>query len=364
MPRIHGYLIVLLCVLATALLSDCPSSDRPIVIRIQDSEQAANQDRTPERILADAREEGTLSWYTSLKREEAQAFIDRFQAKYPSIHVELRRSGTFEIEGIVRKEITEGTVNADVIHVLDASFFETLASEGNLDKYDPPEANAIPGEYRKEGQWTTARLVTLGMAYDSHRLSPAQAPRTWRALMDERWRNKIGIKDVSTAGAAYAQYYFMRDRYGAYYWERLAELGTDVYDAEPELLAALRSGKIQVAAGVALGRPAANDRIRLVGPGDGLPVVVGPVAIIKGARHPNAARIFADYMLSHEGQAAMRDLTGAYSPRSDVQPPKGLQPLSKLTLLQPPRGWGEYLEDQDALQSEFSDLFVLGEEPE
>lgn len=358
------WLLISLCVIAAAILSGCPAREDGITIKIQDKNEAANASRSAEAILAAAREERTLNWYTSLKQEEADAFVSRFRAKYPELTVTVRRGGTFNIERDVRKEIDNGFVTADVVHVLDPAFFITLANEGNLDKYSSPEANAIPIGYRTEGQWTTARLVTLGMAYDSRRLSPASAPKTWRALMDQRWQGKIGIKDAYTAGAAYAHFYFMRDRYGAYYWERLAKLGTKVYETEPKLLAALRNGEIEVAAGVALGRPAANDSIRLIAPEDGLPVVVGPVAIINGAQHPNAARVFVDYMLSREGQEAMRDLLGAYSARPDLAPPKGFQPLGKLKLLQPPRGWPEYLEDQDALQDEFSVLFAGGERSE
>ncbi|MEN6644560.1 MAG: extracellular solute-binding protein [Armatimonadia bacterium] len=350
-------ILFFLCALAAALLSGCPAHDEGITVEVKDKEEGANRNRSAKSILEGARQERTLNWYTSLKQEEADAFIARFRAKYPFLTVTVRRGGTFNIERDVRKEIDSGAINADVVHVLDPAFFITLANEGNLNQYNSPEASAIPIGYRQEGQWTTARLVTLGMAYDSSRLRPASAPRTWRSLMDQRWQGKIGIKNAYTAGAAYAHFYFMRDRYGAYYWERLAELGTKVYETEPKLLAALRGGEIQVAAGVALGRPAANDSIRMIAPEDGLPVVVGPVAIINGAQHPNSARVFVDYMLSREGQAAMRDLTGAYSPRTDVQPPKGLKPLNPKTLLQPPRGWPEYLEDQDALQREFSKLF-------
>jgi iron(III) transport system substrate-binding protein len=60
--------------------------------------------------------------------------------------------------------------------------------------------------------------------------------------------------------------------------------------------------------------------------------VPGPIAVLKGSPDPNAAKVFAEFLISDEVQAIVV-ADGAYSARTDMPPPEGEIALKELNLL-------------------------------
>jgi ABC-type Fe3+ transport system substrate-binding protein len=65
-------------------------------------------------------------------------------------------------------------------------------------------------------------------------------------------------------------------------------------------------------------------------------------AIFKDAPHPNAAKLYLTWYLAREQQARI----GTWSPRSDVAPPKGLEPLPVYHLV---NNYREFVSDEKRL---------------
>lgn len=364
----HFHKSFLLAALATLVavsslvLSGCPKPPDNGEIRVTVSDEGGggkSDALTDGDLLKLARFEKQVNWYTSITEDQANSFIRLFEARYPGVKVNLMREPTFSLVDRIRKEIDAGALQADVLHVVDPAIFVQLRSEGELLLYDPPAAVAVAPEYKDPGYWTAARLISMGMAYDAQKVSAARAPKAWSDLLNPRWKDKIGIKDAQTAGSAYAMYYFLREQYGVAYWEQLARLRPRLYKTGAALLKGLSDGEIQVAAGVMEGDIAANTKgeVQKVWPTDGVPLIPGPIGILSRAPHPDAAKLFVNFTLSTEGQTALRDLRGAYPSRGDIPPPQGWPALSSLRLLRPDNGWGEYLDKQNKLRTEYLQLF-------
>jgi len=348
---------------AALLLCGCPPPNSE-ELQVTVTDEGGGEARTPPaetELLTLARSEGEVTWYTSITADQAEKFAAKFEARYPGVPVRLVRGGTFDLAERVQREISTGQPRADVLHVLDPAIFVSLRQRGELLYYEPPEAAGVPVEYKDSGYWTGARLVTLGLAYDPKRLPADRAPQRWRDLLEPRFQGKVGFKDAQTAGSAYAQYYFLRERYGVDFWQQLARLRPRIYKTEEGLVAAVASGEILVAAGIMTGRSPGDEAgapaVKMVLAKDGVPLVVGPMAVLSRAPHRSAARLLMNYTLSPQGQAALRDLLGAYPTRADVAAPQGWPALTTLPLLQPESGWTEYLEKQGALRSEYTRLF-------
>ena len=363
----HQSLAIIVCVLALsmALLSGCPPSgdNEEIVITItNENGPEGPRPKTPEEITQAARSEAELNWYTSVPQTQAAQFARMFEEKYDFLKVRITRQSTFDIVSRVEEELKSGHTRADVIHVLDPGIFISLRKRGQLYRYEPAESKAIAPEYKAAGYWTGARLVTVCLAYSSDTVPEDQAPKTWRDLLDKKWANKIAMKDAQSGGSAYAQYYFLREKYGVSYWEQLAAHSPSIHKSGDGILQALVRGDAQIAGGV-LGYKVyqharlKHEPIQVVWPEDGVPVCLGPVAILRTSPHPNASKLFVEYMLSHEGQAALSSLLGSYSTRSDVSPPEGWVSLDELNLLQAEDGWEDYLSKQSALRAEYGSLF-------
>jgi len=351
--------------LAAAVLTGCPHApgNDEIVITITDENGPQGpQAGTPDEIATAACSEGELNWYTSVPETQATAFAEMFEQVCPFVKVRITRESTFDIINRVEDEIKSGRTRADVMHVLDPAIYIALRKRGELYRYEPTESKAIAPEYKDPGYWTGARLVTVCLAYNTKTLSPEEVPKTWRDLLDKKWAHKIAMKDAQTGGSAYAQYHFLREKYGIAYWEQLAAQHPVMYKSEDRILQALLRNEVLIGGGVLGYKTYQYERvmkepIRAVWPEDGVPVCLGPVAILRTCPHPNASKLFVEYMLSEDGQAALSELLGSYSTRSDVRPPEGWVSLSELNLLRAEDGWEDYLNKQGALRAEYGRLF-------
>lgn len=356
--------LLLSAALLALLAGGCPERNGNEEILVTISDHGGGQARpaaSEGELLLRAQAEGEVNWYTSIPEAEAQTYAAAFSKQYPRVRVQVVREGTFDLIGRLESEISAGRVRADVLHVLDPAIFIALRQRGELLYYEPPEATAIPPAFKDIGYWTGARVVIIGLACRAQNNSSATMPETWSELLSPRWKGKLGIKDAQTSGSAYAQYYLLREKYGAAYWEQMADQKPRIYKTEEALLEAVLEGEIQVAAGVMSYKideysRQSNGAVQAVWPQDGVPTLIGPVAILSRSPHPNAARLFTNYMLSESGQKQLSDLLKAYPTRLDVPPPEGLTSLQSLRLLQPPAGWKEYLEKQGALRAEYSRL--------
>jgi iron(III) transport system substrate-binding protein len=313
-----------------------------------------------------ARAEGEMSWYTSVPETEANGILADFMQKYPFIKAQVVRGGSFTIADQVIGEINSGRVQADVLHVLDPSIFVQLHTQGSLLYYDSPESHVFPTPYKESGYWTAMRIVTMCLAYNPRRVKSSSAPSEWEDLLAPAWRNRIGVKSTETAGSGYAFYYLVRERYGTMLWERLARQQPKVYQTSQQMLAALARGEVDVLAGLidyaAYAAVQAGQPLKPVWPSEGIPLVIGPIAIVAAAPHPNCARLFMDYILSEAGQKLMIERLGGYSARPGVQPPAGEAQLSTRHLLVPTGGWADYAAKRELVQKESSYLLGTGSE--
>lgn len=348
-------------VAACLTLAGCPPpAENEIRVTVSGTSESPRE-LTREQIVALARREAELWWYTSLPEEQARQFLKRFERQHRYITPHLVRGSTFEIMRRIDSEIARGQVRADAVHVLDPGVFNDLRRRGELYSYDSPHARHIPPEYQEAGQWAAMRAVAICIAYDTTRMSRSEVPNTWPELLEPRWKGRIGLKDAQTGGSAYAQYYLLREEYGASFWRRMAAQRPHLFRSSSDTLRALTSGEVDLAGGIlgyGVHRAAQSGMpVAPVWPTDGAPMTVGPIAILSRAPHPHASILFTDYALSAEGQRAMVEISGCYSLRDDVEPPQDRPPLSELTILAQDGHWDEYRARQDRLQSEYSRLF-------
>jgi len=337
-----------------------PPADEEIRVTVTRAGESAAE-LTREEVVALARREGEFWWYTSLPEAQARRYLTGFSREFPFLTTHLVRGSTFEIVRRIDRELARGQVRVDAVHVLDPGVFDDLRRRGELYAYESPHSRHIAPGYLEPGQWAAMRAVVICMAYDTRRLSADQVPRTWPELLETTWRGRIGLKDAQTGGSAYAQYYQLREEYGASFWRRMAAQRPHLFRSSSDTLRALVSGEIDLAGGIlgysVYGAVQEGMPVAAFWPEDGLPMTVGPVAILSRAPHPHAAILFVDYALSQAGQQAIVDISGCYSLRDDVDPPPDRPALSALKVLAPEGSWAEYRTRQDRLQSEYSRLF-------
>ena len=280
----------------------------------------------------------TITWYTSIPQRHAERLANAFRAE-TGIDVDIFRDSTFIVRERLISEIENGATEADIITIADIGTFIELRDQGYLMKYTSPHYRSYGEEYKDPGYWVVFAGFGICMAYDESRIDTP--PQRWIDLLDERWKGRIGLEDINTAGSQYGQYYMLREKLGIKFWEELLSVQQPkIYYRTEELANALLEGEIDIAGEFSIHivysyRVNRGTSIQGIYPEEGIPLVVNPTAIMNHTDQPREAKIFLDFLLSQKGQELMQRLNYKYSVRDDVTPLEGIPSFGSLNILQP-----------------------------
>lgn len=272
-----------------------------------------------------AAKEGKLQllMQTSASDDSMKGLIKGFRAHYPFIDVSYTLQSTSQVMNRFTAEMNAKKGLTDCL-MLPSNMSETnrYVSSGAIAKFIISQDAAFPADAKRDGFWyalAADRAVTI---YRKGALSPEEIKliRTYKGLGDPRFKGRIGINgvtnSVSVTGAYVLQYNPDKSL-----WARLAANKPKVKTASPGLMDGLLSGEYDISVFASSASAAAAAR-------NGAPIEFGntaltptlyvPNAISALAPHPNAARLWQDWVLSKEGQNLWIDVAGSSSPRGDV----------------------------------------------
>ena len=292
----------------------------------------------PEIVLEATPTSSTLTWYTSIPQSHADRLAAVFKTE-THIDVKIVRSSTFIIKERLMSEIERGKTEADVITLADIGTFIELKDRGSLMKYISPDYDNIQEAYKDAGYWAVFAGFGICMAYDETRTDAP--PRHWTDLLDEKWKGRIGLEDINTAGSQYGQYYMLREKLGVGFWEKLLSVQQPkIFYRTEELANALLEGEIDIAGEFSIHtvydyKMRRKTPINGIYPEEGIPFIVTPAAILEHTAHAQEAKRFLDFLLSIKGQELMRRLNYKYSVLKGIAPLDGIPPLDSLNMLLP-----------------------------
>lgn len=274
--------------------------------------------RAAESPIDAAKREGEVVYYASMNLGEANALIGEFEKRYRFVKVKLQRSGS---EKLLTRVLTEGRAKklfADVIQTVEFSMY-IINRSGLLARYLPQENSFYPKDFKQEGFWTTVYYNAYVTGYNTRLAAPGTVPRTYDALLDNKWKGKLLMEGTKAEWFA-GMLQIMGQERGLKYMRDLAKQQPSPREGH-ELLAQL------VAAGEGLidvNIPAASvERLKEKGaPIDWIalgpaPAVMVGTGLSAQAAHPNAAKLFIDFVLSRDGQRLART-PGRFVARNDV----------------------------------------------
>ncbi len=281
-----------------------------------------------------ARRERRLTFYSSLiPNLGLKAIVEAFGKKYPFVAVETWR-GT-EVN-IAQKTLAELRAGPPIGDLLEGSELAPLfMKSGLLQKFTTPSANDTPAEYRDQTGLTAAtRFSYYGTAYNTRLVPPGTQPREFSDLLQPKWKNRLAWRVGSDSGAHMFVSNIiltMGDAKGEAFLRALAGQNVVGFSGSAQaLIDRVIEGEYAVTLTTA-------EHLPVIAAGKGAPIAAQPlqpvpatvasIMVPKETRHPYAAMLFIDYMLSPEGQTVLRD--AQYFPvNAKVQPLKALQPVS------------------------------------
>lgn len=264
-----------------------------------------------------ARREGSLLLYTT--GTQIKPLVDRFEQKYPYLRVELTRASSADTARKVVEEYRAGYEKVDVFEL--ASHGLVVPRDENiLQPFRSPEFSAFATDAVEPGRhWVVVRESYTGIGINTKLLPPEKAPKTYEALLDPQWKGRMAISGVSTTAVNWVG--TMIIVHGRDFVRKLGQQNIRIYNLTGRALANLMTaGEVtlsptiynsHVAASAEKGAP-----LGWFAPGP-VPVTDTGVAIARKAPHPHAALLFADFLMSKEGQQLYLEL-GYDSARSDV----------------------------------------------
>ena len=146
-------------------------------------------------LIAGAKQEKEVVWYTTTSAGDNQAIVAGFTKKYPFLKVQALRSTGEKLRQRVLTETTAGQYFSDVLSVSSMEM-GLMKSKGLLQPYDPPEAKAYPAGARdKEKYFTAIYARNFVMGYNTAMLAEKNRPKDWPDLLDPKWKGKFALDE-------------------------------------------------------------------------------------------------------------------------------------------------------------------------
>jgi iron(III) transport system substrate-binding protein len=286
-----------------------------------------------------ARAEGSLTWYVAqMSGEVAEAMGKRFTARYPGITVTvIRTTGQVAYERLMQ-ELKNKTPQCDVFNSTDIAHYPALKARGALARYDPVNAAALAPPFHglgEDGYYTPVIASLQGIVYRTSSVTGPDIPRRMTDLLDPKWKGQIATGHPAFSGYFGQVVLATRKLYGWDFFEKLAKNNPRIGRSAADPITMLNAGECMVglsAASVSLQNADQGNPIGFVYPEDGTLLTIGPSAVLAQAPHPNAGRLFLEWMLSMEFSEACAALH-MVPVRADAPPMLGGKPLSAIKLL-------------------------------
>jgi iron(III) transport system substrate-binding protein len=277
-----------------------------------------------------AEDEGRLVVYATTDDAVARPLIADFNAMYPRINVEYEDLTSTELHYRFVAETQLGGGSADVVWSSAMDLQASLVSNGYAASYESPESAGLPAWAKWKGQAWATTFEPIALAYNKSLVTASEVPRTHGDLAKllnppaTRLNGKVVTYNIEKSGLGF---FLATQDVGVapVFWDiaqGFGKVGVRFASTTAAMLKDVSSGKAAIAYNV-LGSYAASQarkdpNIGYVFPSDYTLVMSRLQLINKKAAHPNAARLWVDYILSQRGQTVIANQAGLYAVRSDV----------------------------------------------
>jgi len=256
------------------------------------------------KLIAAAKAEGKVTLYGTSSVAALRSDAEGFEKAY-GIPVTYTQVTSGPLTARVDQEIRAGRINADVVMTADRHSLYRWIADGQLTKL--PDAK-FP---HRTDHLAQIQAVYQGVFYNSDMVAPADVPKTWNDLLNPKFTGKIALGSPRIS-PAYSELYYalLKDpAYGQPFFDKLAAQRPRVVRNNALLAQTVAAGEAAVGF---TGLPFDAINIKNASPAAKIEyayldiVTLAPtfLSVNAKAQNPNAARLFALWMMSPQGQIA------------------------------------------------------------
>jgi len=263
-------------------------------------------------LIEGAKKEGQVVLYSALiVNQMLRPLSAGFMKKYPFLKMSYYRADSEELLAKLSAETRANNVVADVFEGSGGG--EIAVEAGFTQAFHSPVLGDYPKIYLDpKGHLAPTRLSYFSIAYNTKQVAADKVPKTYEDLLDPQWKGKMAWPYANTG-----RHLFMINLRTAWgeekafaYFRKLAEqkIINFASGSARTLVDRVIAGEYPIALNIYAHHP-------LISAGKGAPVnaqlmdpvpsASGSLTVLKGAKHPHAAMLLTDFILSREGQEIM-----------------------------------------------------------
>src|SRR3990172_9131784 len=304
-------------------------------------------DREWAQLVQAAKREGKVAIISSFQGDAPRrAFTEAFQKKY-GITVEYLGASGPSNTARLKTERGAGQYLWDIMTAGSAPFVDELKAIG---AFDPVEPALILPDVKETKNWKEGRLefvdkerLVLAMStysmpafvINTQMVKPEEF-KSYKDLLDPKWRGKMVTEDPSVGGAGQAQFtfYLQHKDLGVDFIRNLAAQKLQITRDQRQASEWVAKGSYPICVGctphvarefMREGLPVAYVNPRQLKEGGWTTSGAGNVMLMNRPAHPNAAKLYLNWLLSKEGQTELNPIGDFASRRVDVPAPSGME---------------------------------------
>lgn len=284
-------------------------------------------------IVADARAEQQLIVYNTVHADPAvKDILADFHRRYPFISVKDTDDSAALTYKRFLDEIAAGRPSADFIW--SSAMQEKLINDGYAQPYSSPEMPFLPSWAHWQDLGYGVTLEPVAFVYNSRFLTDREMPMTHAGLREmlrsqaRKFNGRVALYDPekSEVGMLFLSQDIRVTRDAWNLFDTFGALDARTYSTSRDILLNLIAGNQWIAydviASYAVEMKKTHPELVIVYPSDYVLTMSRVGFITATAKHPNAAKLFLDFLLSRDGQTNLRN-HGMGSVRADIGVPRG-----------------------------------------
>jgi iron(III) transport system substrate-binding protein len=276
--------------------------------------------RSYANLLDAARAEKKLRIYAAADTFDTVAVLKDFSILHPEIKVESIKLHTADLYQRFLEEVNSGRETADMLISSAMDLQIKLVNDGYAQPYASPEKPRLPAwaVWKNEAYGVSAEPIVI--VYNKRLLAPQDIPQSHYGLTsllhakEKLFYGKVATYDPARSAAGFL--YLTQDAQISRDTDELiraiGRTAPNLSTSGAEILQGISSGRFLLAYNMngayALERQASDPAIGVVFPRDYTLVMARIAFITREARHPAAAKVFLDYLLSVRGQKLLAGL--------------------------------------------------------
>ncbi|HEY7246216.1 MAG TPA: extracellular solute-binding protein [Xanthobacteraceae bacterium] len=290
--------------------------------------------QTIDQLYAAAKEEKALALWAAGPLASYERAARAFEERFPGVAVSLTGGLSNGLNARIEEQLGTRKVETDLTILQTIQNFIAWHDRGLLLPFKPDGFDKIDaGSKNKDGAWIAVNRMPIFYGYNTELVQHNDVPQLALDFLRPQFKGKLITAYPADDDASLFAFATIVQKYGWGYMTQYMKQGPRFVRSHLGVARSIGSGESAASfdstATSALEVRRGGGKIALAGPSDDyLPVSFAAEAILEGAPHPNAAKLFVTWYLSKDWQSR----TGVYSPRADVPAPAGLPPLSNYRL--------------------------------